>query len=99
MRAVEGGARAERLREIVESVADADNIAEIGIGLNAACRRNGDFEEEKKARGLVHVAIGDNVFYGGRVECAVHMDMVLYEPTVWLDDRAVVRAGEVLPLG
>lgn len=94
---VEGaGARAARLREIVDSVADADNIAEIGIGLNPACRRNGDFEEEKKTRGLVHVAIGDNVFYGGTVRCAVHMDMVLYRPSVWIDDRAVVEAGEVV---
>jgi len=93
---VEGdGPQTAELRRIVESIPDADNIAEIGIGLNPACRRNGDFEEEKKARGLVHVAIGDNVFYGGDVECAVHMDMVLYAPTVWLDDRTVVDAGTV----
>ena len=94
---VQGGIRAERLAEIVRTIPQADNIAEIGIGLNPACRRNGDFEEEKKARGLVHVAIGDNIFYGGTVECAVHMDMVLYAPDVWLDDRAVVRGGKVLP--
>lgn len=87
--------QATELRRIIETISDADNIAEIGIGLNPACRRNGDFEEEKKARGLVHVAIGDNVFYGGQVECPVHMDMVLYRPTVWLDDRRVVDAGVV----
>jgi len=90
------GTRSERIREITTSIPDADNIAEIGIGLNDCCRRNGDFEEEKKARGLVHVAIGDNVFYGGDVACAVHMDMVLYRPTVWIDDRVVVEAGEVV---
>ena len=95
--AVEGTSpQAEELRRIIERVPDADNIAEIGIGLNPACRRNGDFEEEKKARGLVHIAIGDNVFYGGDVECAVHMDMVQYAPTITLDDRLVVEAGEVL---
>lgn len=88
--------QAAELRRIVASVRDADNIAEIGIGLNPMCRRNGDFEEEKKARGLVHVAIGDNIFYGGRVESPVHMDMVLYTPTVHLDDRVVVDAGEVI---
>jgi len=86
---------AGELRRIVTEVAQADNIAEIGIGLNPACRRNGDFEEEKKARGNVHVAIGDNIFYGGSVECAVHMDMVVYRPTVELDGRAVVTAGAV----
>ena len=66
------------------------------LRLNPMCRRNGDFEEEKKARGLVHVAIGDNVFYGGDVECAVHMDMVLYSPTVSLDQRRVVENGEIV---
>lgn len=94
--AVEGaGLRASTLRAILEATPDADNIAEIGIGLNPACRRNGDFEEEKKARGLVHVALGDNVFYGGTVECPVHMDQVLYAPSVWLDDRLVVDAGRI----
>ena len=90
------GRAAGELRRIVTEIEHADNVAEIGIGLNPACRRNGDFEEEKKARGNVHVAIGDNVFYGGAVECAVHIDMVLYRPTVRLDDRTVVRDGTVL---
>jgi len=90
-----GGRTGEELGRIVGSVADADNVAEIGIGLNPESRRNGDFEEEKKARGTVHVALGDNVFYGGGVVCAVHMDMVLYGPTVWLDDEVVVSEGEV----
>jgi leucyl aminopeptidase (aminopeptidase T) len=91
-----GGDVGDELRRIVTEIDRADNIAEIGIGLNPACRRNGDFEEEKKARGNVHVAIGDNIFYGGTVECAVHMDMVVYRPTVELDSRAVVVDGQVL---
>lgn len=98
VRSITGGDRADELARIVRTVPEADNIAEIGIGLNPACRRNGDFEEEKKARGYVHVALGDNVFYGGDVRCGVHMDMVLYEPSVWLDDTLVVDAGTVVPL-
>jgi leucyl aminopeptidase (aminopeptidase T) len=89
------GPRAARLSRIIEDTEHADNIAEIGIGLNPACRRNGDFEEEKKARGLVHVALGDNIFYGGTTVCAVHMDQVLYRPSVWLDERKVVDGGSV----
>lgn len=83
------------LAQIIESIDNADNIAEIGIGLNPACRQNGDFEEEKKGRGNVHVAIGDNLFYGGDVYSPVHMDMVLYQPTVRLDDRVIVEDGSV----
>lgn len=92
---VSGGPRADALAEIIRTVPNADNIAEIGIGLNPVCRRNGDFEEEKKARGYVHVAVGDNVFYGGDVRCGVHMDMVLYQPSVWLDETLIVDAGAI----
>jgi leucyl aminopeptidase (aminopeptidase T) len=93
---VEGDSRqAQELRHIVETIPQAANIAEIGIGLNPMSRRNGDFEEEKKARGNVHIALGDNVFYGGDVHSPVHMDMVIYNPTVRLDGRKVVERGQV----
>ena len=87
--------QADELRRIIEMVENADNIAEFGIGLNPACRRNGDFEEEKKARGNVHIAIGDNVFYGGEIRSPVHMDMVIYKPTVVMDSQKVVDRGRI----
>ncbi|MBE0408682.1 MAG: aminopeptidase [Anaerolineales bacterium] len=93
---IQGDCRqADELRLILETTNNAANIAEIGIGLNPMCRQNGDFEEEKKGRGNVHIALGDNVFYGGDVHSPVHMDMVLYRPTVKLDDGLVVENGEI----
>ena len=89
------GPEAAHLRHILETVPDADNIAEFGIGLNGACLRNGSFQEEKKARGNVHIAFGDNIYYGGTVRCRVHLDMVIYRPTVRLDDRVLVENGVV----
>lgn len=90
------GAAAATLRHLVRSVENADNVAEFGIGLNPACRRNGKFEEVKKLRGQVHIAIGDNIFYGGMRRSPVHIDLVVTDPTVTLDGREIVRAGEVL---
>ena len=89
------GPEAAHLRHILETVPDADNVAEFGIGLNGACLRNGSFQEEKKARGNVHIAFGDNIYYGGTVRCPVHLDMVIYRPTVRLDDRVLVENGVV----
>ena len=89
------GPEAAHLRHILETVPDADNIAEFGVGLNGACLRNGSFQEEKKARGNVHIAFGDNIYYGGTVRCPVHLDMVIYRPTVRLDDRVLVEDGVV----
>ncbi|MDE0392119.1 MAG: aminopeptidase [Rhodospirillales bacterium] len=89
------GPEAAHLRHILETVPDADNVAEFGIGLNGASLRNGSFQEEKKARGNVHIAFGDNIYYGGTVRCPVHLDMVVYRPTVRLDDRMLVEGGVV----
>ena len=83
------------LRGVIEKVEDADNLAEFGIGLNPLSRRNGHFQEEKKARGNVHAALGDNIFYGGEVQSQVHIDMVMYRPTVKLDDHVIVADGNV----
>ena len=87
---------ARQLRDIVENVKDADNFAEIGIGLNPKCRQNGDFEEEKKRLGNVHVAVGRNTGgYGGSIACLVHLDMVLYEATVKTDEDVLLQDGRL----
>ncbi len=80
---------------MIEKVENSSNLAEFGIGLNPLSRRNGDFQEEKKARGNVHAALGDNIFYGGDIESAVHIDMVMYRPTVVFDERVIVADGEI----
>lgn len=87
---------ARRLNQLFAEVENATNIAEFGIGLNPACLFNGDFEEEKKARGTVHVAIGSNVSYGGTTYSPIHMDMVVYRPTVKIDDKLIVENGLVV---
>jgi leucyl aminopeptidase (aminopeptidase T) len=90
----EKGAR--RLLDIVENVKDADNFAEIGIGLNPKCRQNGEFEEEKKRLGNVHVAVGRNTGgYGGTIACMVHLDLVVYEATVKTDKDILLQDGKI----
>jgi leucyl aminopeptidase (aminopeptidase T) len=91
---IEGGASATRLREIVGAVRDADNIAEIGIGLNPAARIADDITEAKKALGTVHIALGDSANeYGGAVECDVHLDGLVMSPTIEFDGRSIVVDG------
>jgi leucyl aminopeptidase (aminopeptidase T) len=89
-----GGPSAERLREIVATVRDADNIGEIGIGLNPAARIGDEITEAKKAFGTVHIALGDSANeYGGLVECDVHLDGLVMAPTVAFDGIPVVVDG------
>jgi leucyl aminopeptidase (aminopeptidase T) len=86
----------EALQKIIADIPNADNLAEIGIGLNPESLFNGDFEEEKKARGTCHIALGDNLVYGGTIKCNVHLDMVMYKPTITMDDIIIVDTGEVM---
>jgi leucyl aminopeptidase (aminopeptidase T) len=91
---IEGGASAARLRDIVATVRDADNIGEIGIGLNWAARIGDEITEAKKAYGTAHIALGDSANgYGGTVECDVHLDGLILTPTVTFDGREVVVDG------
>jgi leucyl aminopeptidase (aminopeptidase T) len=92
--AIEGGSSAARLRAIVDSVVDADNIGEIGIGLNPEARIGDEITEAKKAFGTVHVALGDSANeYGGLVECDVHLDGLVMSPTIEFDGVPVVVDG------
>ncbi len=92
--AIEGGTSAERLRAIVAAVVDADNVGEIGIGLNPEARIGDEITEAKKAFGTVHVALGDSANeYGGLVECDVHLDGLILAPTIAFDGVEVVVAG------
>jgi aminopeptidase len=91
---IQGGGGAARLREIVKTVRDADNIGEIGIGLNRAARIADEITEAKKAYGTVHIALGDSANgYGGTVESDVHLDGLVMAPTISFDGRDVVIDG------
>lgn len=96
---VEGGSGADRLRGILDEVTDADNIGEIGIGLNPAARISDEITESKKALGTVHIALGDSANeYGGLVDCEVHLDGLVLRPTVEFDGTPVVADGRHLYL-
>lgn len=84
------------IRRQIAEVKDSDNIAEIGIGLNRNCLFNGDFEEEKKAYGTCHIAMGNGFYYGQPARSTVHIDMVQYNPTIEMDGEIIVKDGKVL---
>lgn len=86
------GTVVRQLKDIVSSVKNADNFAEIAIGLNPKSLINGDFEEEKKALGNVHFALGKTPV----VYSAIHMDLIMREGTVKIDDKVVLKNGVLM---
>ncbi|MBI5664252.1 MAG: aminopeptidase [Nitrospirae bacterium] len=60
------------------------NIAELGIGTNDKASRPDNILESEKILGTVHVALGDNSSFGGKVKTSFHQDFVLFKPTITL---------------
>lgn len=82
---------------VAGSTGDADQIAEFGVGINAEIRRlTGFVGTDEKMLGSIHIAIGDNHFYGGESRSSLHWDMVMMHPTVTIDGETIMREGELL---
>jgi leucyl aminopeptidase (aminopeptidase T) len=71
------------------------NCAELGIGLNPNAKRPDNLLEAEKIRGTVHIAIGDNSHFGGKVKADVHQDFVIFKPTLEFDGKAVIQKGRL----
>jgi len=71
--------------------AENANIAELGIGTNDKASRPDNILESEKILGTVHVALGDNSSFGGKVTTPFHQDFVFFKPTLTLIHRNKTR--------
>lgn len=58
------------------------NIAELGIGTNDRATRPDNILEAEKILGTIHIALGDNSGFGGKVNTPFHEDYIFYRPTL-----------------
>jgi leucyl aminopeptidase (aminopeptidase T) len=86
---------ADVLKAKLEEREENRNIAELGIGTNTMARRPDNLLESEKILGTIHVAMGDNSSFGGKVQTPFHQDFVFFKPTVWLRGG---RSGETVLL-
>jgi 2,5-dihydroxypyridine 5,6-dioxygenase len=92
------GAEAWRLLDAIAASGDEErmrNLAEVSIGLNPRSRPGGSPLELEGIVGGAHVALGNNLPYGGAVDARAHIDCVILEAELALDGRPVGR--EELP--
>lgn len=90
------GPSADQFREETAGDECARQVGELGIGTNPAAEIIGTVLEDEKVYGTCHVAFGDNHGFGGTIECESHLDGIVLEPEVYLDDELVVSGGEVV---
>jgi aminopeptidase len=94
---ITGGPEAARLRALLEPHGkDAYTVAEFGIGTNDKAVLTGLILEDEKVMGTIHIAFGDNKSMGGSVRVASHLDGLVRQPTVWLDDSQIMADGTLL---
>lgn len=87
------GPYAERLGVLFDQPENG-TIAELGIGTNEAAKLCGIILEDEKLYGTVHIAFGTNTSFGGTTKAACHLDGIILEPTLYLDEACVIRKGE-----
>jgi aminopeptidase len=94
---ITGGMEAEQLNQMVESIGEkARNLAELGIGTNYMAIITGEILEDEKVAGTVHLALGNNVSMGGTVNVGFHVDGIIKNPTLKIDDFLLLDNGKML---
>jgi len=44
----------------------------------------------------VHIAVGDNSSFGGKVEVNSHLDGIINKPTLFIDGEKIIDGGKLL---
>jgi len=93
---IEGSEEAILFKKILKSAQEKEvyNIGEFGIGLNPKCKICGSMLEDEGVYGTIHFGIGDNHAMGGCVEASMHTDVVVKNPTVFIDEKMVIKSGK-----
>jgi leucyl aminopeptidase (aminopeptidase T) len=95
MLASASGQEGERFLDLLDRFPKGRNVAELGVGTNDRARLTGVTLEDEKIYGTIHIAFGSNDAFGGTVAAGVHLDAVVLEPKLYLDERLVVGQGRV----
>jgi len=99
--AIDGGSEATRLSNLLESLEDknAYEFAAWGIGTNPGAALVGEdpsFEGER-VHGWTHVSTGSSAALpGGTVQAKIHLDGIISQPTIYLDDELILKNGVTL---
>ncbi len=102
-----GGPLADRVRRTIEegeamarAVGNEEegrncrHLGEFGIGINDNAQITGVILEDEKALKTCHFALGSN--YDFDAPAIIHRDMLVMNPSVWIDDEPIMKNGDLL---
>lgn len=96
---IKGHRDAKRLRDHLRDHGDESAYefpTEASIGLNKKAQIVGSQREDKNIYGAVHFGLGTNSDVGGTVDSNLHMDLVVLQPTLYVDGVKKIERGEFL---
>ncbi|TMV07454.1 aminopeptidase [Arenibacterium halophilum] len=95
---IEGGRQARELDKLLakQGAPEVYNIAQISFGLNPDCPMEGVMLHDEGVYGTSHIGIGTSVLLGGEVKTLTHFDALMWQPTLELDGKVVLRDGDWL---
>lgn len=89
------GRDVSKLNILLENDRNA-NLGELGIGTNRKARLCGMILEDEKVYGTAHIAFGTNISFGGSVKADCHLDGIILEPDLYVDDVLVATEGRII---
>lgn len=93
---ISGGATAQKVSQYLSKFGSNSRlIAQFGIGTNDAAQISGCTLEDAKVLGTTHVALGDNLSFGGTNKVPVHLDAVIFKSTVEIDGKIILDKGKL----
>lgn len=95
---ITGGEEADILRKILNEYDDPSvyNVAELGLGLNKLNVLCGRMAPDEGSFGNIHIGIGKNLNFGGKIDSPLHMDLLIKTVTINIDGRKIMKDGELL---
>ncbi len=92
-----GGDAAQQLIEILDRAGpEAYKLAEIGIGTHHTAKITGKVLEDEKVMGTIHLALGNDLGFGGSNDIPLHLDGVIDKPTMETDSGTyIIKDGKL----
>lgn len=93
---IEGGPEAKLVDAWTTAAKYGKHCCEVAIGENPRARINlNDITliEAQRNAGVVHIALGNSMVFGGDIFAEIHLDGTILEPSVWIDDELIIDNG------
>lgn len=71
-------------------------VGELGIGFNDKAQICGNMLVDEGTKGCIHFGMGSNWTIGGTNKVAFHLDFVMRDATVFVDDNKIIEKGVLL---